>query len=220
MIYESLSCSQQVDRLLDFNRVSEEVALIEGGLLVALLEQRLPRMQTIVLYDIPAENEYPDLMINASTRLHLQGEERSLTQVIYQGYEDYFDEDPCSAVKQLAYFIALTEVLVPEWRQHFDYVSWFKGELGTSNTFFESNGQPLTSQTAQSHDGVIVSLQFSAQCNSTLDLLCPPRQIRWTARIRVNVDRSASQLPLPSCEDSPIAYFIETGKRCPNNYTN
>ena len=124
-IYGKLSCSDRQQGLLDFELTSEEYEPIEGGTLLAILEQRLPRMQPVVTYDVRGPS-YPDLITNWSTRLTLSGEDHALTQVLLHGLQDYFETDPCPQVRQLTYFLALGMVLAPEWTGKFDLLGWFK----------------------------------------------------------------------------------------------
>ena len=211
-IYGMGPCADGQQGLPGFELTSEEYELIEGGTLSAILEQRLPRMQRITTYNVRGPS-YPDLIINWSTRLTLSGEDHALTQVLLHGAQDYFETDPCQA-RQLAYFIALGIVLAPEWARNFGFLGWFKGGLGTDGGYYGKEGQELTDKQSLAHEGVRIFVRDGGPCNLITNPLCPPLVIRWTANVSVDVGARAS-IPLPSCKESPNAYRIRTGKRCP-----
>ena len=105
-IHPYLSPFDKGNGLIEFEFVSEEYEEIEGGSYFAIFEQRLPRMQPVVTYEIPAP-PIPGMHINASTTLRMFGEAHALTKVVLNAYEDHLSPDPWTRPRQFTYFRAL-----------------------------------------------------------------------------------------------------------------
>ncbi len=186
--------------LLNFALVSETYELnpYSGEYLYSIMEQRLPRMQPVVTYEVPARR-LPDSMVQASTRLTMYGEKHALTQVVLQAYQDYSSPDPWLQARQFTYFAALGEVLAPNWSRQFSFGNWFTGQAGEEADY--------------SQDAMRIRLKYWKRCEPKTNVLCPPRHLRWLATFHVDTP-SPPTFPLPDCKERPDAYYIVTGKTC------
>ncbi len=194
--------------LLGFKFVSEEYEEIEGGAFFALLEQRLPRMQTVLTYEIPAP-PIPGTVVTASTTLKLSGEGHALTRVGLDAYTDgELATNPWIQSRQETYFRALGEVLAPEWIGDVDFYGWFEREAVREGTGLEGELGPMTINFWQHPT---CSRRTDPGCPSLID---PPRILRWQASFKIDTGPRTQQPP-PSCDENPELYYIWIGNKCP-----
>ena len=215
-IYGKLSSAPCNEPLLDFKPYSEEYKR-QGTLHSSLIQQRLPRMQPVVLYKVPGGLSLS--VEEPKVELQLTGESHELNRVYVGGFEDYFESDPCFGTRILPYFMALGKLLAPEWERQFYMLAWFRGEQGAVRAYYTESGDEVPSDQILDfqleYQGVKVFVRYEEPCNPVRDPFCPLRHSRWGMAFSTNIFGLESFLPPPTCESNANLHYIETSERCP-----
>lgn len=140
-------------------------------------------MQPVITYRVPSS---PSMSVEEpKIQLKLYGESHALNRIFLTGFEDYFESDPCLGTRILPYFIALGEILAPEWDQKFDRLAWFRGEQravdqGDVRAYYTKSGDELPADQIYDYQDIQVFVFYGEPCNPLGDpnyVVCPARHL-------------------------------------------